>query len=168
MLPLVMIAAVAKNGVIGDDNRLLWRLKADLKRFRALTWGTPVIMGRKTFDSIGRPLPGRETILLTRAKLARIEGVHVAHSLDEAMAMAGTCAQRMGVGEAHVAGGGEIYRALMPHAMRMEITEVALEPEGDTTFPAISRSEWRETRREAHRAGPDDEADFAFVSYVRR
>ena len=168
MLPLVMIAAVAKNGVIGDDNRLLWRLRSDLKRFRALTWGMPVIMGRKTFDSIGRPLPGRESVVLTHKRMLRIDGAHVVHSLDEAMAVAGTCAQRMGVGEAHVIGGGEIYRAFMPHAQRLEITEVALEPTGDATFPAILRSEWREVKREAHKAGPDDEADFAFVTYSRR
>ena len=168
MPPLVIVAAVARNGVIGQDNRLIWRLKSDMRHFRALTLGKPVIMGRKTFDSIGRPLPGRETVLLTRARLLRIDGVHVTHSLDEAMAMAGTCAQRMGVGEAYVAGGGEIYRALMPHAQRMEITEVGLEPEGDATFPAILRSEWREVKREAHKAGPDDEADFSFVTYARR
>ena len=166
--PLTMVAAVARNGVIGGDNQLLWRLRSDLKRFRSLTWGHPIIMGRKTFESIGKPLPGRETVLLTREKVRRVDGVHIAHSLDEAGALAGMLAQRMGVGEGMVVGGGEIYRALMPLAQRLEITEVALEPPGDAHFPAILRAEWREVAREAQRAGPDDEADFAFVTYARR
>ncbi|MCA0423058.1 MAG: dihydrofolate reductase [Proteobacteria bacterium] len=166
--PLSMVAAVARNGVIGGDNQLLWRLRSDLKHFRALTWGHPIIMGRKTYESIGKPLPGRETVLLTRERMRRVDGVHVAHSPDEAGALAGMLAQRMGVGEAMVVGGAEIYRLLMPKAQRLEITEVALEPEGDALFPQIRRTEWREVRREAHRAGADDEADFAFVTYVRR
>lgn len=168
MPPLVIVAAVAANGVIGGDNRLLWRIRSDLKHFRSLTIGHPVIMGRKTFESIGKPLPGRETVLLTRERMRRIDGVHIAHSVDEAGALAGELAQRMGVGEAMVAGGAEIYRLLMPLAQRMEITEVALSPEGDAYFPAITRQEWRENRRETHKASADDEADFAFVSYARR
>lgn len=168
MLPLVIVAAVARNGVIGGDNRLLWRLKSDLRHFRSLTLGHPVIMGRKTYDSIGKPLPGRETIVVTRERMRRIEGVHVAHSIEDALAEAGNCAIRMGVGHAVVAGGAEIYKMMMPLAQRMEITEVGLDPEGDALFPPISRSDWREVKREAHRLGPDDEADFAFVSYIRR
>ncbi|HRK25001.1 MAG TPA: dihydrofolate reductase [Beijerinckiaceae bacterium] len=168
MPPLVMVAAVARNGVIGNDNQLIWRLKSDLKHFRALTWGLPVIMGRKTYESIGKPLPGRETIVVTREPKRRIEGVEIAHSIDEALFLAGNAMLRMGAPHAIVAGGADIYRAMMPKATRLEITEIALEPQGDALFPPIRREEWRETRREAHRAGPDDEADFSFVSYVRR
>lgn len=168
MPPLVIMAAVARNGVIGGDNRLLWRLRSDLKRFRLLTWGLPVIMGRKTFDSIGKPLPGRETIVVTRESKRRIDGVEVAHSLDEALFLAGSAMLRMGAPHIIVAGGAEIYRALMPQAQRLEITEVNLAPQGDAHFPVIMRSLWREVKRETHKAGPDDEADFAFVSYERR
>jgi len=168
MPPLVIVAAVARNGVIGGDNRLLWRLRSDLKRFRLLTWGFPVIMGRKTFESIGKPLPGRECIVVTREARRRIDGVEVAYSIDEALFLAGNAMLRMGVPHAFVAGGAEIYRALMPRAQRLEITEVDLTPEGDAHFPVIARADWREVKREVHKAGPDDEADYAFVSYERR
>jgi dihydrofolate reductase len=106
MPPLVIVAAVARNGVIGGDNRLIWRLKSDIKHFRSLTLGMPVIMGRKTYDSIGKPLPGRQTIVVSRERMLRIEGVHVAHSMDHALSMAGIAAVHMGVGEVMVAGGG--------------------------------------------------------------
>lgn len=168
MPPLVIVAAVAKNGVIGRDNRLIWRLKSDMKHFRAITLGKPVIMGRKTYDSIGKPLPGRTNIVLTRARGLQIEGVKVAHNLDQALSMAGFAAQTLGAGEAIVAGGGELYAATMPLAVRMEVTEVDIEPEGDARFPPIDPRMWRETARESHSAGSDDEAAFAFVSYARR
>lgn len=168
MPPLVIIAAVAKNGIIGRDNGLIWRLKSDMKHFRALTLGKPVLMGRRTYDSIGKPLPGRLCIVLTRQHGFRAEGVRVAHSLDQAFSLAGQAAQEMGVGEVMVAGGAAVYAETMPHAVRMELTEVGLSPEGDALFPAIDRKQWRETRREAHSAGPEDESAFAFVTYVRR
>lgn len=168
MPPLVIVAAVAKNGVIGRDNRLIWRLKSDMKHFRAITLGKPVIMGRKTFDSIGKPLPGRTNIVLSRKRGLKIEGVQVAHTLDQALSMAGFAAQTLGAGEAIIAGGAELYAETMPLAVGMELTEVDLRPEGDATFPEIDGRVWRETRREAHPAGPDDEAAFAFVRYARR
>lgn len=168
MPPLVLIAAVARNGVIGRDNGLIWRLKSDMKHFRVMTLGKPVLMGRKTYESIGKPLPGRQTIVLTRRTGLRINGVHVAHNLDQALSMAGQAAQMMGTGEVMVAGGAEIYAETLPLAVRLEVTEVDLEPKGDAYFPAIDPKVWREVRREQHAAGPDDEAAFAFVTYQRR
>ena len=168
MPPLVIVAAVASNGVIGRDNGLIWRLKTDMRHFRAQTLGKPVLMGRKTFDSIGKPLPGRANIVLTRRRGLRIEGARVVHSLDEALSAAGEAMIGMGASEVAVAGGAEIFALTLPLAVRLEMTEVALAPEGDVLFPAIDPRQWRETRREAHPAGPDDEAAFAFVTHVRR
>ena len=111
---LILVVAAANNGVIGGDNRLLWRLKTDLRRFRDLTWGKPMIMGRKTFESIGKPLPGRETIVLTRDRAFALEGIRVAHSWDEAVAQATESAARMGATEIAVVGGAEIYRLALP------------------------------------------------------
>ncbi len=167
-LPVVLIAAVAANGVIGRDNRLLWRLKSDLKRFRALTLGKCVIMGRKTYDSIGKPLPGRQTVVVTRDRAFEVPGVLSAHSPEEAVKVADIHSGRLGASDIMVAGGGQIYAALIGRAQRLEITAVALSPGGDAFFPAIDPADWRETRRESHRKGPDDEADFSFVTYLRR
>lgn len=168
MPPLVVIAAVARNGVIGRDNTLIWRLKSDMKHFRAMTLGKPVIMGRKTFDSIGKPLPGRQTIVLTRDPAFSVEGVKVAHSLDQAFSQAGQAMVGLGANEVMIAGGAEIYALTLPNAVRLEITEVDAAPEGDAHFPAISPTLFKETRRTAHPAGPDDEAAFSFVTYTRR
>ena len=168
-LPLVFIVAVAKNGVIGGDNQLLWRLSGDLKRFKALTMGKPMIMGRKTFDSIGKPLPGRETIVVTRDPSWSREGVHVARDLDAAVTLADQLGQAMGASEAIVVGGAEIYRQLLPRATRVEWTEVDLAPEGDALFEPLDPREWLESAREAHFRNPEakDEADYAFVTYQR-
>lgn len=166
-LPLVLVAAVARNRVIGGGNRLLWRLPGDLKRFKALTLGKPLVMGRKTFMSIGRPLPGRETIVLTRDPAFRAEGVLVAQNLEAALALAEDRAQAMGADAVVIAGGGELYRATIDRAERLAVTEVALAPEGDTRFPEIDPAQWREVRREPGVRGPKDEADFCFVDYER-
>ena len=168
-LPLVFIVAVAKNGVIGGDNQLLWRLSGDLKRFKALTMGKPMIMGRKTFESIGKPLPGRETIVVTRDNAWAFEGVHVAHDLERALALADEVGQRMGASEVTVVGGAEIYRQLLPRAARVEWTEVDLAPEGDARFEPLDPARWQETAREVHARTPEgkDEADYAFVTYQR-
>jgi dihydrofolate reductase len=166
-LPIVLVAAVARNGVIGGDNKLLWRLSSDLKRFKALTWGKPMIMGRKTYESIGRPLPGRETIVVTRGQSFRPEGIHIAHSLDAALDLAVHCACDLGASEIIIAGGGEIYRQAMARADRMEITHVELEPDGDSHFPEIDPNVWSVVSREAHEAGPGDEAAFSFCVYER-
>lgn len=167
-MTLCLIAAVARNGVIGGDNRLLWRIKADLRHFRDLTLGKPVVMGRKTFLSIGRPLPGRDNVVLTRDLEFVAEGVHVARDLDSALALAGDLADGRRTAEIMVAGGGEIYSQTIDRADRLHITEVDMSPEGDARFPAIDRLLWKETGREAHARGPDDDAAYAFVDYARR
>ncbi|MCU0819066.1 MAG: dihydrofolate reductase [Beijerinckiaceae bacterium] len=165
---IVLIAAQAKNRVIGDDNQLIWRLKSDLKHFRALTMGHPVILGRKTYDSIGKPLPGRSMIVLTRDPAWQADGVRVAHSEGEALAIAREEAEKLGVKAVFVAGGGEIYRLFLPLAQRLEITEVDLEPAGDATFPPIETALWRVQKEQSFTKSADDEADFRFRSYVRR
>jgi dihydrofolate reductase len=151
-----ILAAVAENGVIGAGNQLPWRLPADLKRFKALTMGHTLVMGRKTFDSIGRPLPGRTTIVITRDRGWTREGVLVVHSLEDALAKA--------EGEVFVAGGGEIYAQAMSHAERLHITHVKASFEGDTHFPPIDPEKWRIAESEPHDEGP---LRFAFVTYER-
>ncbi|MGH1587804.1 dihydrofolate reductase [Methylobacterium phyllosphaerae] len=161
MSPIVsLVAAVARNGVIGRDNGLAWHLSSDLKRFKALTMGKPMLMGRRTWDSIGRPLPGRRTLVLTRDRGLRAAGAEIVHDWEAALAAAaGT--------ELMVVGGAEIYALALPFADRLHLTEVAAEPEGDVRFPAFDHSRFRETRREAHPAGPRDEHAFAFVDWER-
>lgn len=166
--PLVIVAAVAENGVIGRDNQLIWHLKSDLRRFRTLTMGKPMIMGRKTFDSIGRPLPGRDTIVLTRDPGFAAAGVKVAHSWDEAVAAADVSADALGAHEVTVVGGAEIYALALPESDRLRLTLVATSPEGDAVFPPWDRAAFREIRREAHPAGPDDEHAFVFLDLERR
>ena len=142
---------------------MLWRLSSDLKHFRTITWGKPLLMGRLTYAAIGRPLPGRETIVLTRAADFHAEGILVAHDLDSAIALATRWGLAMGASEIIVAGGGELYAQLIGRAARLAITEVDLAPVGDAYFPKIDPAVWREVGRIAHPAGPGDEAAFAFV-----
>ena len=168
MTPLVLVVALADNGVIGRDNRLLWRLKTDLRRFRDLTWGKPMIMGRKTFESIGKPLPGRETVVLTRNPGFQADGVHVARSWDEAVAPGRSLAERMKADSVAVVGGAEIYALALPEVVRMHLTEVHAAPEGDAVFPDFDRSAFREVARRDHPAGPDDEHAFTFLDLERR
>jgi dihydrofolate reductase len=167
-IPLILVVAVAENGVIGRDNQLLWRLRTDLKRFRELTMGKPMIMGRKTFDSIGKPLPGRETIVLTRDAGFSVPGVHVVHSWDEAVAKGGDLARAMGANAVAVVGGAEIYRLALPHVQKIYLTEVKAAPEGDAVFPQVDRSAFREAARIGHPEGPDDEHPFTFIDLERR
>jgi len=166
-LPIAIIAAVARNGVIGANNGLIWRLSSDLKRFRALTMGKPVIMGRKTFESIGRPLPGREIIVVTRDAGFSADGVRVATALGAALSIGEEICRATGASEIIVAGGGELYRQTMHLAQRLYLTEVGLTPGGDTHFPAVDPALWRETKRERGKRGERDEAEFEFVEYVR-
>jgi dihydrofolate reductase len=166
--PLALVAAVADNGVIGRDNRLIWRLKTDLRRFRDLTVGKPMIIGRKTHESIGRPLPGRETVVLTRDADFSAPGIHVAHGWDEALAVAERLAEGMGAPEIAIGGGAEIYRLALPQAQRIYLTRVHAQPEGEAVFPAFDRAAFREVRREPHPRGPDDEHAFTFVDLERR
>jgi len=166
--PLAIVAAVARNGVIGANNGLPWRLSSDMKHFKALTWGKPLVMGRKTYLSIPRALPGRETIVVTRDPAFAPGGVNIAHELETALDLAAQRADAMGAEEIVVAGGAEIYAQTMARASRLYITEVALAAEGDTRFPPIDPGQWREARRRKGERGPRDEADFAFVDYERR
>ncbi len=167
-LPLVIVVAVAENGVIGHGNRLLWHIRSDLRRFRDLTWGKPMIMGRKTFESIGKPLPGRESVVLTRDPAFAAEGVHVARTWEEAVATAGRLAGAMGADAVAVVGGAEIYALALPHAERIHLTEVHASPEGDTRFPPFDRAAFRERGRKRHPAGPADEHAFTTVELDRR
>lgn len=167
MREIVLVAAVAKNRVIGSDNRLLWRLKSDMRHFRTLTMGRPVIVGRKTFESIGVPLPGRKMIIITRQAGYKVDGADIVGSPEEALVLAERLAEADD-GPIMVAGGGEIYAQFLSAAHRIEITDVALEPEGDAHFPMIDPALWRISKREEHPAGPDNEAAFAFVTYLRR
>jgi dihydrofolate reductase len=165
---LVAVVARAQNGVIGVGNGLPWRLSSDLKRYKARTWGRPMIMGRRTWESIGRPLPGRESVVVTRRPDFQAPGAHVATSLDESVEIARRLAREMGSNEIIVAGGEEIYRALLDRTDMIELTEVALDLPGDAHFPAIDPEEWEEIARETPPRGDRDEADFAFVTLLRR
>jgi dihydrofolate reductase len=164
---VALVAAVARNGVIGSGGALPWRLSSDLKRFKALTMGKPLVMGRKTYESIGRALPGRTTIVVTRDRGFAAEGVAVAADVDEALRLAEAAARAAGADEIVVAGGGEIYAQTIGRAGRLYLTEVNLAPEGDARFPAVDPTRWREVARERGVRGPRDEADFAFVTYER-
>ena len=158
---LTLIAAVARNGVIGKDNRLPWHLPADLKHFKALTTGHAVIMGRKTWESLPekfRPLPGRQNIVVTRNAGYAAAGATVVNSLADAVAAASGS-------EAFVIGGAELYQAALGLADRLELTEIARDYDGDTVFPTRDPAQWRETARESQR--DDNGLDFAFVSYAR-
>jgi dihydrofolate reductase len=167
-IPLVLVAAVARNGIIGANGGLPWRLSSDLKRFKALTWGKPLVMGRKTFESIGRALPGRETIVVTRNAAFAASGVSAVANIDAALNVATERAGAMGADEIIIGGGGEIYAQTIVRASRLLITEVALDAEGQARFPPIDPSLWREFGRETGERGPRDDADFTFVSYERR
>lgn len=165
---LVAVVARARNGVIGVDNDLPWRLSSDLKRFKALTMGKPMIMGRRTWDSIGRPLPGREIIVMTRDPAFRAEGAHIAATPGEALATARRLAALNGAQEIIIAGGGDIFRAFLPETEVIEITEVALDCAGDAHFPALDPADWEEACCERPERGPKDEADFHYVTLHRR
>lgn len=154
MTAVALIAAVARNGVIGSGNEMPWHLPEDFAYFKRTTMGHPIIMGRKTFDSIGRVLPGRRTIVITRQTGWRHPDVERAHSFTEALALAGPAT------EVFVCGGGQVYAEAMPWASRLLITEVDQMPVGDVTFPKIEYDGWRETSRQQH-------PGFAWVIYER-
>lgn len=150
-MSVILIAAVGANSVIGRDNDLPWRIREDLRRFKQLTLGHTLVMGRKTYDSIGRPLPGRRTVVVTRQPEWSADGVEIAFSLEEAL---------KADGDIYVAGGGEIYRQALRYADRLELTEVDQSPAGDVTFPTVDPSYWTETARAPHDG-------FTFVTYLR-
>jgi dihydrofolate reductase len=167
-ISIVLVAAVAENGVIGQGGALPWRLRSDMKHFRAATLGKPVVMGRKTFLSIGKPLPGRTNIVASRDRAFAASGVLVAESVAAALAVARGDALRRGAAEVVIIGGADLYAQLMDRADRLVITRVHLQPDGDTKFPVIDPNVWQEVERSEYRAGPDDEAPFAVLVYQRR
>jgi dihydrofolate reductase len=167
-IALVLVAAVADNGVIGQYGALPWRLKSEMAHFQRLTMGKPVVMGRKTYISIGRLLPGRTNIVVSRDETFAAPGVLVAPTIEAALAVARGDALRRGVEEIAVIGGADVYAQTLACADRMVITRVHLEPDGDTTFPAIDHRIWSEVERSEHPAGPDDQASFTVIVYQRR
>jgi dihydrofolate reductase len=166
-MEIVFVVAIAENGVIGAGGAIPWRQKSDMARFKALTIGKPVIMGRKTFESLPRPLTNRTNIVITRDANYRARGAIVTTSAADAGAVARGDALRRSAAEIAVIGGAEIYRQWLDRADRLEITEVHARPDGDTHFN-IDQAEWDEVARIRHPAGPDDSFDFSYVTYRRR
>lgn len=160
-MDISIIVAVAKNWVIGKDNHLLWHLSGDMKHFRALTTGNVVIMGRKTFDSIGKPLPNRRNIILSRS-LEKIDGCEVYSDVENLLADPTLKHEKI-----FIMGGGEIYRLFLPLAKRIFLTHVDVEITGDTTFPEIGE-EWIEYSRESFKADKKNDYNFEFVNYIRK
>lgn len=166
--PLAIVAAVGRNGAIGRDNRLPWKLPSDLARFRELTMGKPMIMGRRTYQSIGRKLPGRESIVVTRDQdLELPDGVFRAPDADAALEIAGARAAQMKAREVTLIGGATLFETMMPLVDRLYMTFVDVAPEADVFFPSLDESEWRETSRITPSRLPNDEAACTFVDYVR-
>lgn len=165
---LSLIAAVAENGVIGRDGDLPWRIKSELQYFKKTTLGKILIHGRRSFAALGKALPGRDNIVITRDKNYAAEGVFVVHSLDEALALAQKIATEKNIDEVFIAGGAEIYKETLPRADRLYLTDVHMTPEGDTFFPAFDRGEWLETTREFHKAATGEAADYTLTVLERK
>jgi dihydrofolate reductase len=165
---IAFVVAVAENGVIGRNGQLPWRLPSDLKRFRKLTMGKPVVMGRKTYESIGKPLDGRDNIVVTRQPDFHPPGVRVASSVEQALALGQELAARRGADEVMVIGGAEVYRMALPRAERLYLTLVHAEPEGDVRFHAPDPQQWRETAREPMPQGPNDQFSAEFIVLDRQ
>ncbi len=160
-MEISIIVATSKNNVIGRDGGIPWHLSADLKRFKALTTGHPIVMGRRTFESIGRPLPGRRNIVITRS-VDKIEGCNVVKSVEDVLN------DTTLDGKVFIIGGGEIYRQFLPYAKTVNLTEVETEiADGDTFFPKLNPMEWMEVGRESHEADEKNDFDYSFVDYVR-
>jgi dihydrofolate reductase len=156
-----LVVAMARNHVIGRDNALPWRLPEDLKHFKATTLGKPVLMGRKTFESIGKPLPGRTNLVLTRATGWKADGAVVAHSVDEALASVANST------EVAVIGGAEVFQLLLPKASRIYLTRIHADIPGDTVFPPLDLSQWREVDRRELAADERNAYDMTFVTLER-
>ena len=159
---LSLIVAVGANNEIGKNRRMPWHLPADLKHFKALTLGKPIIMGRKTFAAIGKPLPDRRNIVVTRDRGLHADGIEVAHSLTDALVLAA------GVPEIMLIGGGELYREALPRAQRIYLTRVHASFDADTFFPALDPADWRETAREDHAADERNAFAYSFITLERR
>lgn len=163
MTILSIIAAIANNRVIGRGNQLPWRLSEDLAFFKRTTLGAPVIMGRKTYESIGRPLPGRRNFVITRNPTRVFNGCETAVSLTDALA----CCTAAGAPEAFLIGGAQLYAQGLAHANKLIITEIQHDFEGDTTFPVIDSADWKEVSRETHHSTSPNNFEYAFVIYRR-
>lgn len=169
VLPIALVVARARNGVIGKDGTLPWRLKSDLAWFKANTLGKPVIMGRKTWDSLPlKPLPGRTNIVLTRDGSFEPKNAVVFEDFSEAVQTAREQAEDDGASEVCVIGGNALFQLALPKANRLYLTEVEADPEGDVHFPAFDESAWTEVHREAHPAGEKDDHPFVFRILERR
>jgi dihydrofolate reductase len=161
-MPLIsLVVGMARNHVIGRDNALPWRLPADLTHFKAVTWGKPILMGRKTFESIGKPLPGRANLVLTRDRGWRVEGVIVVHSLDEALERVQDAPELAGIG------GADVFRLLMPLASRIYLTRIDADIPGDTVFPPIDHSQWVEIETRQLAADERNAFGMTFVTLER-
>jgi len=160
---IALIVASAENNVIGKENQLPWRLSEDLKYFKRTTMGKPVVMGRLTYDSIGRPLPGRPNIVITRQSDWRAEGVHVASSVKEALEIADREAKNCGADELMIIGGEQIYRESVDLCNRIYLTRVHAEVEGDAHFPELDLSQWKEVSKESHEAIGDNPYSYSFL-----
>lgn len=158
---LSIIVAAAENNVIGRDNGLVWRLSADLKRFKALTTGHTILMGRKTYESVGKALPNRRNIVISRNPDYKAAGCEVVRGVEEALELT------KGEDEVFVTGGGTIYKELWDKADRLYLTVVHQECEGDTVIPPVDPGKWKEVSREAHQADEKNECDYTFINYER-
>jgi dihydrofolate reductase len=165
---LVLVAAIAENGVIGHNGRLPWKIPGDLKHFKKLTMGKPVVMGRSTYESMGGPLKGRVNIVLTRDQTYKATGAVVAKDLDSAIALAVEEAAKEKTDEIAIIGGNGVFEETLPRAFRLEITEVHGSPEGDTYFPKFDKGEWKEIRRDGPQQGKNDSLPYTFITYERR
>lgn len=167
-MKIVLVVAVAENNVIGRNGVLPWHMKSELAHFRRLTLNHPVLMGRNTFLSIGKPLKDRTNIVLTRKAGEAAPGLIWASSLEEGLALARADAQVRGVDAVMVIGGNDVFARTLPMADRLEFTRVHASPEGDVVFPPLDLTQWQETRREPHARGPGDDHDFTVLTYERR
>lgn len=157
-----IIVAIAENNVIGKDNTLIWHLPADLKYFKQLTTGNTIIMGRKTYDSIGKPLPNRRNVVITRNKDLKIDGCDLVNSLEEALDLT------KGEENVFIIGGAQIYKEALKISDKLYITEVKQQFDGDAFFPEIKQDEWEEILRDDHKADEKNKIDYSFVTYKRR
>ena len=166
-LPLALVVAAARNGVIGEHNGLPWKLPSELRRFRQITLGHPCVMGRKTWEGLKGPLKGRDNIVMTRGPAIEREGVVTARSLDEALTAGRRLAAPRGAGHIMIIGGGDVYRQTLPLASRLYLTRVDMDVAGDTTFPILDPGQWRQTANEPHEAEPGDSCGYVILTLER-
>ena len=166
-MKIAIVVAMSTNRVIGRDNKLPWHIPGDLKFFKRTTMGKPVVMGRKTFESIGKPLPGRDNIVITRQRDWRAEGVRVVHDIQDALKLARDLAETAGADEVAIIGGAEIYREILEQVDRLYVTQVQAWIEGDAIFPEVDWEEWQETSREDFDAEDPNPFDYSIIVYDR-